>query len=334
MVFCLSSFWFLLQYEEEKKRKHVLCAGLFFAWAVFFRPIFGVFGLGFIALFVKRKSELECESEKLHVTSPPLSLTHSLFLFFLPLLLSLSLWTARNAITFNRFLPLEDAWHLSYPHEPEYGEGGMAIRKLIRTWGGDMLYWTDGSMGNVLMNPSTTLSIEKDLPQRIYTSDYQSDSIQALRSFYINGNQRKAAEMATRFLHSYQKQKPFETYFFSRIRLTGKFFFRLIRHDLPFPSKDQIQPYQFIIKAFYILYYYFWAVLGIIGWLFIFRKKNTLLRKWILFPISMTVVLAMVLGMIEERYLLPLFPFMLIYGIHFIFQIPIMRKVIPLSAKS
>lgn len=210
----------------------------------------------------------------------------------------------------------------------------MAIRKLIRTWGGDMLYWTEGSMGNALMNPNTSLSIEKDLPQRVSTTDYQVDSINVLRSFYLNRNQQKAAEMANRFLHSYQKHKPFEAYFFSRIRLIGKFFFRLIRHDLPFPSRDQIQSYQFIIKAFFILYYYLWAVIGIIGWLSIFWKKNTLLRLWILFPISMTIVLTTVLGMIEERYLLPLFPFMLIYGIHFIFQIPIMRKVIPLSAKS
>jgi hypothetical protein len=277
-----------------------------------------VFGIGFLIILLK---------------TPPLSLSNPLF-FLLPLLLSLTLWTTRNVLTLDKFLPLEDAWHLSYPHEPEYGSGGMAMRKLIRAWGGDMLYWTEGSMGNVLMNPNTELSVEDDLPDRIYTPDYQADSIQLLKSFYLQGNQEKAAALATRFLKSYRQHKPLEAYIFSRIRLTWKFFFRLIRHDLPFPPKDQLTSFQFAIKAFYILYYYFWAVVGLLGGLMVLGKKDKKLKLWLLFPVSMTLVLTMVLGMIEERYLLPLFPFMLIYGINLLFKIPFMRKIIPLGAKS
>lgn len=329
MVSCLLSFWFLLKYEEKGLKKYVLWAGIFFAWAVFCRPIFGAFGVGFMALLFMKKNK----SGKLSLQSPSLSLSHSLLLL-LPLLLALSAWTIRNKVTLNRFIPLEDAWHLSYPHEPEYGEGGMAIRKLIRTWGGDMLYWTEGSMGNVLMNPNSALTVQKDLPQRIYTSDYQADSIQLLISYYNQGNQQKAASMANRFLGSYQQNKPLEAYFLSRIRLTANFFFRLIRHDLPYPSKDKIKPYQFVIKAFYILYYYLWAILGMLGGIFILWKKEKRLSLWLLFPISMTLILTMVLGMIEERYLLPLFPFMLIYGVNLLSHIPFMRKVIPFSAKS
>lgn len=331
MAFCLLSFWYFLKHQDKGSRKNIWWAGLFFAWAVIIRPIFGVFGVGFIILLLRRKSERGSESEKFSLI--PLSLSHSLF-FFLPLFLSLTLWTTRNALTLNRFIPLEDAWHLSYPHEPEYGEGGMAMRKLIRTWGGDMLYWTQGSMGNVMMNPQTKLSPKNDLPQRIYTPDYQPDSIKSLIAFYHEGKQEKAAEMANRFLHSYRNHKPLEAYLISRLRLYGKFFFRLIRHDLPFPPKDKIKTYQFVIKGFYILYYYIWAVLGAIGALWALWKKEKKLSLWLIFPATMSFVLAMVLGMIEERYLLPLFPFMLIYGIYFLDKIPFMRKIIPFNAQS
>ncbi len=329
MFFCLLSFGFLLKYAEKDAWKWLVWAGIFFAWAVFLRPVFGSLLVAFALVLIGTERRSAGEKKGLYWNLKIISI------FFLPLLIALSVWSTRNSLTMNRFIPLEDAWHLSYPHEPEYRPGGMAIRKLIRAWGGDMLYWTHGSMGNMLMNPKTDGDIAKDLPKRVYTPDYQADSIQLLRDFYLEGKQEKAASMAVRFLASYQQHKPLEAYFFSRIRLTVKFFFRLIRHDLPFPSRENIQPYQLLIKGFYILYYYFWAVLGLLGGIYAWGKKNTSqLKKWLLFPLSMTFVLTFVLGMIEERYLLPLFPFMLIYGVYLLFQWPFMRKIIPLSVNS
>ena len=319
IVFFLAAFWLGLHFQENKKTRTLLFSGFFFAWAIFLRPIFGAMLPAFLLTLN---------------FSFNLNFSLTFIRFTLPLILAISCWTLRNAITMKRFIPLEDAWHLSYPHEPEYGAGGMAIRKLIRSWGGDMLYWTEGSMGNMLMNPETTLSIKKDLTKRVYTPDYQADSIELLRTTYLAGEQQKAAEMAGRYLQSYRNHQPLEAWFISRIRMTGKFFFRLIRHDLPFPPKDQLQPYQFLIKGFYILYYYIWAILGLAGGIFILFSKEKQLKKILFFPLAMTFALTCVLGMIEERYLLPLFPFMLIYGLYAVFQWPFMRKIIPLSEKS
>ena len=332
IVFSLLAFYFLLIYQEKEERKWIWLAGLFIAWAICLRPIFGTFLLGFLVLFYRG---MKGESLGLSFSTRWLVFLRGYVIpLIFPLVLVLSLWTIRNVISLNRVVVLEDVWHLSYPHEPEYGSGGMAIRKLIRAWGGDMLYWTDGSMGNVLMNASTRLDIKTDLPQRIYTPDYQADSLILLSKLYHKGNQQKSAEMATRYLHSFQKYKPLEAYFFSRIRLTYKFFFRLIRHDLPFPSRDNLKTHQFLIKGFYIGYYYLWAVLGIMGALFVLFKNKNKLKSCLLFPLSMALTLGMYLGMIEERYLLPLFPFMLIYGLYLMQTLPFMRKITPFNAKS
>jgi hypothetical protein len=310
IAFSIFSVWFYLRAlsRNGNSKAFLLLSGLFFAWAVFLRPIFGSFGLVWGIFLMK-----DWGWEK--------SLKQTAWLFFAPLLLFLSLWTLRNALTLERFLPLEDEWVHSYPHEPEYGPDGMAIRKLIKAWGGNILYWQEGSMGQALMNLKEEHPLSQ-LPERIYTPDYNQDSLALLRSYYQQAHdpglaeslrdlrERQAQAMAERFLASYHQHHPLEYGIGGRLRMMGKFFFGLIRHDLPYPSRDQIAGYQAAIKGGFILLTYLLNALSLMLWLGSWLKKGKA-RWWSLFPLCMTLILCFGLGMIEERYLLPMIPFQL-----------------------
>lgn len=313
ITFTIFSIYSFLAFRDKKKGYFLLLAGFFFAWSVALRPIMGSFG--FVWMWILWKS------------STKNTIARQMCYFWAPLALLLLSWNLRNYLTMDRIILLEDQWKISYPHEPEYGPDGMAIRQLIRTWGGDMLYWTDGSMGNILMGPKPTETVKDGLPQRIYTPDYQADSIILLRQYYMAANDTslsdslrilsevRATEMAHRFQKSYQQHKPVDAYLGARIRLIGKLIFGRVRHDLPFPFQPNIKPYQYLIKASLIIWHYVLMGFGLVGLMIGFIRLKGLARLLAYMPLLMILVLGAGLGMIEERYTLPLYPFLIIYGL-------------------
>ena len=176
-----------------------------------------------------------------------------LILFFLPLALSLLIWNVRNYSTFSRIILLEDQWENSWPDDPTYRPHGMAIRKLIVGWGGDMLYWTHGSMGNWFFSETPTVPMNEAIPSRVYTSGYNADSLRNLKHLYLlandyslDGSQRKhyselATTKARHYRIKYQKQKYLAAFVVNKFRLTYKFLFHQIRHDLPFPPGESMK---------------------------------------------------------------------------------------------
>ena len=313
IAFTLFSIYSYLVFRGKKKLFWLLIAGAFFAWSVALRPIMGSFGFVWLWM-IWEMAPNSVRAKRLLVFAAPLAL----------LLLS---WNIRNYLTMDRLILLEDKWVISYPHEPEYGSDGMAIRQLICTWGGDMLYWTDGSMGNIMMGKHPTKTIKDGLPKRIYTPDYQADSLLLLRNHYFLANdlsrsdsvrslhETQAQAMAHHFRKSYQQHHPFDAYIGAKIRLISKLIFGRVRHDLPFPPQPEIRPYQYLIKAGLIAWHYLLIVIGLAGLVVGMIRLKSHRRLLAVMPLLMIFVLGAVLGMIEERYTLPLYPFLIIYGL-------------------
>jgi hypothetical protein len=289
-------------------------SALLYVWAISLRPVFGSMLPAWILLIVLGKAGRIKEG------------IGRAAIFILPLILFLSAWTLRNYRVLGDPVVLEDRWERSWPDDPTYRPAGMAIRKLVVSWGGDMLFWVEGGMGNWFFDRENMAGPGEVFPERIFVERYDADSLKQLRELYRLGTDmglpeadRKlysalAVAKADAFRTSYQKQKPVEAFFVNKLRLCNTFLFYRFRPDFPFPVKAQLSGFQFAVKGFFTVFYYVITLLGLLSVILIWvgrRRKEMLLT---LFPLSMVFVLSFLLGMIEGRYLAPLFAFWVIFG--------------------
>lgn len=310
-LICISTA-LLLRYRKCPHPKLLFWAGLTITGAVFFRPIAGVFmpiwaGMAWAG------------------TASPAAGIRRLIYLALPLGLALTLWIGRNAFVTGRFIPLEDAWIHSYPHEPEYSKSGMAIRSLIRLWGEDMLKWTPGTAGYYLMNPEVDKALRQVLPPKVSVQGCTFDTLHAMKQHYLAFS-RSAPLDSARKLHdataarqaeacktAFRRAHPRYALIGSRLRLSYLFIFRPMRPDFGYPPRQRLNTRQFWVKSGWTLFHAGILLISPVGFvLLLFKQKNP--YRWLLpaFPLAMLLVLCWGLGMIEDRYILPAYPFMLL----------------------
>jgi len=256
-----------------------------------------------------------------------INLMKSLLLFCIPFFLSVSLWTYRNYNTFNRFIPLQ-----LYVNETssQYSDQLMSIRKLIQAWGGDEQPWAAGSEGEWFFSKAAGAKKDNPFSPRYFTSEYTMDSLTALRNYYRRSLDDSANEaekdhyknlslnLSEHYFYSYKHEKPFAYHLISPLRLVSKFIFVKRIYHLPFPKLSEMHFYHKLIKGGYLLLYYLVIIAGFLGIIRACIRKRLFYAILALIPILFIFTLAVVIGTVEHRYFVPVYPFMILFASYFL----------------
>lgn len=295
---------------NQKYFSYIIAAGTLIAWSVFLRPIsILTYVACFCMLFLW---EFKKENGGIFIKKTTL--------FFLPLIISISCWTAYNYSKTNRFIPFTASFGECFRFlSPEH----LEIRKLIIAMGDDFQPWAAGSGAEWFFQQHKNYREKNPFTANSFTSAYNLDSLIILKENYaqfstIESDSLKKIASARifnsvpRFLQSYKQEKALNFYVFNRFKLLKKFLFPTRLDDLPFPKQAEMKIYHKVIKAIGLIALNLVNLLGLIAIVIIIIKKQWHIAVWAILPLTFFIVLGAILGFIEQRYLVPCYPFMLL----------------------
>jgi hypothetical protein len=322
-TFLIYALYLLLKFRENKKTSLLLASGFFLAWSVFFRPVHGFLVPLLALIYLLDRNNLAASLK-------------NFIIYALPLGFFLTVWTIKNYRETKTIIVLQGTMHKCFPG---ITEELTAVNKLIMAWGGDIQPWAKASAGewffDIHQHNSGTELVEKDQT----TSAYTYDSLVNLRNIYYRlqtatltaeeKNELKNYIIAKGELYaaSYQTEKPVRYYFLNRLRLIKLLVFRPRLDNLPFPKLSEMAFYHKMIKGGYFILLLLVSALGIIGSLTALRKKVLLA----IVPLIFIILLAALLRYAEQRYLVPVYPFLLIFTAYLISVIAMRRQMVKIS---
>lgn len=312
--FCISfiiiSVYSLIVFLESRKSTYLLTAGLFLCWAIFIRqvcvliiPIYGVI-LWVGAGYSFKKSIVQA------------------LMLFAPLVILLSVWTVRNQVRVGRPIvfvaPLSECMTQI---TPSYA----AIRSFIVVTGKDFQPWSIGDAAHWYTTADPARQLPLPYRSDELTADYNSDSLQALKTDYqriqsgilepstYDSLQRSIIERSERYSRSYVEHYPFRYYVGNRIWFLTKLLFPTRIDDIPFPSMNKMGTLQKAIKAWSLLMLWLVSFLSCIALIYHTLLGHWRMVLWMAIPFSM-IVFQSWLGYIEQRFLATSYPFMVIFA--------------------
>lgn len=317
--FLIITVYFFIRALLENKNLFYLFSGVFLTEVVFLRPVFLPLFFLFIVVLVWR-------------FLPQLKKSAYPTLFFLlPFFIAESMWVSHNYKKHERFQLLMAAFLPGELNENYY----RPCLEFCQSWGGNYIWWKEGTpirwfgVGIIETDTSLTNLIKKEkikLPKTIYTSKFNEDSLVKLRSLISEikkeetispwSSQRTKNENLIKstldsFSQSIKKENPFVYYIKSRINYC-KYFLLTTRANNPFAIyKNSITN---VLKKLELFYYLFILVTGMIGIILLFKEfqKNLLSLIVIGIPIYTVVIHPIFLRLIENRYFMPAYSFLIL----------------------
>lgn len=303
--FLIFSVYLLLKFKETGKMIQLLLAGIFIAWSVFHRPVHGYL-VPLLSLLYLFDHRILKQSVK------------KIFVFSFPLAFFLFVWTFKNFRDTKTIVVLQGPMHTCFPG---ISEDLLAINKIIIAWGGDIQPWAKSSAGQWFFECKSIAKPIELLEKDDLPSNFTLDSLHNIKSAYtkihsdsIPFEEKKiltsyVIRSANLFEESYKKEKPFRYYVLNKLRLMKLLVFRERLDNLPFPKLTDMSVYHKIIKGGYFILLLFINFFGLIGCFLVLHKKIHL--AWL--PITFILLLGVVFGYAEQRYLVPVYPFLLIF---------------------
>jgi hypothetical protein len=301
--FLIYSIYLLVLYKIKPDWKLVLFSGCFMIWSVFFRPVHGVIIPFAVFIFLLKRGDL-------------VGFFKMSFLFAVPIVLFLGIWTYSNYSKHKKVIVLQGDLSDCFSG---LTQDLLSIRDLIVAWGGDSQPWAKNSEGEWFFGTNKDKQAEPS-GKGIYTSAYNLDSLITLRNAYsivhndstpqyIKDSIRPGIVSACeRYIASYKKEHFFNYYFLNKLKLLKKFLIPNRLDDLPLPSSDKMNFIQKAVKGGYFLLLIFINVFGLIGSLTILKRKI----YFPLVPFVLLFTLCIGMGLIEQRYLVPVYGFFVI----------------------
>jgi hypothetical protein len=307
------SLFLLIRFVDTGSKKYLIWSGVFLAWTIFFRQV--------SLVLVPVYAMLICFywSEKFWFK------VQALFLFGLPLVLSLGAWTYYNYKKSDRFIPLIAPVGECYS---TYTPQLLAIDKMIIDWGEDYLRWSQGSIAHwYLWEPWEERPIH--FQDRLFTSQCNLDSLHVLRENYVvflrdssEVNREEAGQKVLRsverFSAAYKAEKKFDYYLVNRFRQLRMFLFPSRLDNMPGPAFSSMNVLQKVVKLGYYLLFIAVNALACLATLFAFFRDRGKSLFWLALPWSFIVPLAVVLGYTEQRYFVPVYPFVVLLSVWFL----------------
>ncbi len=333
--FSIIAFYFFMKYFEKAKYYHILISAILICWAIFIRPVMGVmWGVMGIYLLI---SAIKNKSGKTFV---------AIVLFAAPFIICDSLWVIRNYIKHKEISPFDSMklykadfnntrTDLLYPY----------IFRFVSSWGGNPVMWDPesetrwfGIEKRVIDGSEAYFKLgeyQKDLPEYIYTSKFNNDSLLILRSkiqmIWSNTlSQEEELEYCdfvnTRLLkytQSIREEKPFIYYVYSPLRIAKTFLFTHGTQNLIDKKFVEMNFFEKSVKIMASCINIFTVLFGLMGIIMIIIKRNS--EKILYIPVAFSLLYIFYICFIfkfpEIRYLLPLYAYLMIPAIYTILLI-------------
>jgi hypothetical protein len=305
MVF---SLFFLLRAIDRQSTRFLVLSGIFLAWSVFLRPIGLVFYLP-VGLLIWGSLQFRI-----------VAAVRPVVIFALPLLLSVGTWTAWNYSRSGRFVPLQAPFNECFGY---ITREHLAFRRLIIHMGEDYMSWSRTSAAAWFFRDTGKEPEFNPFDENDFTSVMTYDSLLQLRRDFFATNHMKDSlqrELAKddvvnrveRYDASLRNERPMHYYFWNRLELLRGYVFPSRLDDLPFPAMSKMQWYHKVIKGGSYVALIAVNVLGLLAWLWAFRRRNLPLILFGLIPVMIILILGPVLGFVEQRYLVPAYPVLVV----------------------
>ncbi|MBX7051049.1 MAG: glycosyltransferase family 39 protein [Flavobacteriales bacterium] len=311
--FLIFSLYHFTGYFTLGKPRSLLYAGFWLTWSMFIRQIAVIgFPIALLILFIAKRKQL-------------FELIKYASLFLLSLLVIDGWWMIRNYKQEQIFVPLvkpiADCWQ-------SYSKPFMAINDLQITWGEDVQYWIAGSSA-AWFNQASPQAKPYPFRKAIMTSICNHDSILTLQHTYAafrtekdslkkNQLEEKILSKCADYKKAYIAEHAADYWLVKRGIMLGQFVFPLRHDNLPGPSFAEMNIIQKAIKSGFLLLLLlinFLAVIAMIYALFTWKKS---IMAFALLPSGIITFLAVLLGYIEQRYFLPVYPFFLVIAVWFV----------------
>ncbi|MCU0391674.1 MAG: hypothetical protein MUE81_11210 [Thermoflexibacter sp.] len=312
-AFIISFYLFI----SAKTNWHYFLAGLFLTWAILMRPyilpLWVIFNIYLVYIFFVKK------------TAALRMVIRVVLSFNLVFILTETIWITRNYLQFNKFIPIVTDVYAGLK------EGKLlALMEFVQAWGGDIIWWNPDSeialfykIPQIAHLPTQYKSLN-DLPDYVFTSVYNADSLANLKKLYEKSNDTQLSseereildKTITKSLRKYRKafisEKPFYFYVVAPLRLLPKFLFHSGSYNISNKPFIQQNWFQKVVKLFYSSLYYF-TLLG--GFFFIFYaifnyyKLPLSYLLLLIIPLYIIALCPLVLRRIEYRYFILAYPY-------------------------
>jgi hypothetical protein len=323
--FCVSaliiSFYLFV---AGKNRWYYIISGAFLTWAILMRPyllpLLVVFNT--YILYVSFWQNKLLKKEVLQI----------ILGFNLVFIVSETIWITRNYIHFNKFIPVVTDVHAGLK-EGKF----LALMEFVQAWGGDMVSWNPNAEMMLfykvpeISHLPTRYKSFSDLPNYVFTSAYNADSLLKLKQLYDAADnfntpeqeRQKADLQVTAILRKYRnsfiEEKPFHFYVLAPLRLLPKFLLHSGSYNISNTPFVQQNLFQKLLKILYSALYYF---VLLIGFSFVFYVLFNLKKMPIshllacilllITPLYIVALCPLVLRRIEYRYFITAYPFLTI----------------------
>lgn len=296
--------------SQSLKWSFIWGAGFLLAWCVFLRPIL-IMVLPIAALYVFFG----------YMTSLAwMSRVKRTLIFVLPLIVFVAAWSSYTKARTGERIFLQGSFEQCYRQMPEHH---LHLRDLMIAWGGDFQEWSENTEFAWFIRKKENTKFH--FPDRVFTSAYNLDSLKVLRENYQlaapetdTTSEVKALAMAKvidssdRFLKSFKEEKTLDFYLKNRALLLKKFIVPGHVDNLPFLSVNQMSPDQLVVKLWSVILFHLVFILGTTAavYLFFTQMKSYFLLSGV--ALATIFLLGPILGYIEQRYLVPAYPLLLI----------------------
>lgn len=316
--FLIFTNYFFIRAFLEKKNLCYFISGVFLTEVIFLRPVF--FPLLFLYLIMIIWNNFPVRKTVL-----------SAILFFtIPLSIVELGWVLHNYKQHNRIQLLMDTFLPGELNENYY----KPSLEFCQSWGGNYIWWKEGNpirwfgVGINETGDSLDSLIKKEkikIPKDIYTSKFNTDSLMVLRnliseikkeemysrSIEVEKKEKIVKLLFNKYTKSIKAEKSFIYNIKSRINYC-KYYFLTTRSNNPFANSKNY--FFLLLKKAEFFYYGFILVSGIIGIILLIIEflKNRLILIVIGIPIYTILIHPFVLRLIENRYLMPSYPFLIL----------------------
>jgi hypothetical protein len=214
----------------------------------------------------------------------------------------------------------------------------VATRNFVIGRGGDFKEWSLNTELAWIMDGDT--SSKFIFNESYFTPKYGMDSLNTLKRYYALSRDSAATEierqdaisrlenLAINMNNDYKMERKLDYYFLNRIKLILLFAFSGTVENLPFPAKADMNVFEFGIKAFYVLLLHAVVLLFFFGFCYAIYSKDLGILAISSFPIILILIIGAFLGYAEQRYLTPVYPFMLVVAAYFVNLFSKKRSVI------
>lgn len=305
--FFIFSVYYLWKGLKNYNWYFVLLSGMFLAWAVFFRQIFLVV-YPVVAILILLENYRTWKTMIINGA-----------LFIAPLLVSIGLWVNHqsNHLSQAYFLvsPVSDCY-------ATYTDEYQSLSLFMIHMGYGEPFWEKGSVVRWMMVYNENDEVPP-IPERHFNNEMNLDSLKALRlEYHIYQNTENGPiknvigkdliARVNRYENAYKQNNKWGYYIFNRLRLFRLFVLPMQVDNLPLPALHKMNILEKGAKIFYLLLFSLVALVGLLVVIqdLFFTKSSY--RWWWCIPLSILLTLSLILGFVEQRYFVPIYPFLLI----------------------